>query len=54
MDSFVKEMARSGDAHKTKSELCGSQLTMRSPRRGSCFKSKPEYVTEELEMLLQF
>ena len=48
--SFVKKMARSDDVHKTKSELCRAQLTMWSPRRGSCFKSKSEYVTEELSM----
>ena len=49
--SFVKGMAKSDDVHKTKSELCRSQLAMWSPRRGgSCFKSKSEYVTEELGM----
>ena len=48
--SFVKEMSRSDDVHKTKSELCRAQLTMRSPRTGSCFKSKSGYVTEELSM----
>ena len=34
---------------ETQSELCRSQLTMCSPRRGSCIKSKAEY-TEELSM----
>ena len=38
--SFVKQTARSDDVHKTKSELCRAQLTMWSPRRGSCFESK--------------
>ena len=48
--SFVKEMSRSDDVRKTKSELCRAQSTMWSPRRGSCFESKSEYVTEELSM----
>ena len=49
--SFVKKMAESSDGmHKPKSESCRSQSTMCSPRRGSCFKSKSEYVTEELGM----
>ena len=43
-------MTRSDDVHKTKSELCRTQLTMWSPRRGSCFESKSEYVAEELSM----
>ena len=33
---------------RTKNELCRSQSTMCSPRKGSCFVSKSEYVTEEL------
>ena len=48
--SLVKKMAESDGMHKTKSELCRSQSTMCSPRTGSCFKSKSEYVTEELGM----
>ena len=48
--SFVKEMSRSDDVRKTKSELCRAQSTMWSPRRGSCFESKSEYVNEELSM----
>ena len=43
-------MAESDGMHKTKSELCRSQSTMCFPRRGSCFKSKSEYVTGELGM----
>ena len=48
--SFVKEMTRSNDLHKTTSELCRAQLLMWSPRIGSCFKSKSEYITGELSM----
>ena len=48
--SFVKEVAESDGVHTTNSELCRSQSTLCSPRRGSCFKSKSEYVTEELGM----
>ena len=39
-----------GDVHKTKSELCGSQLTMCLPKWGSCFKSRSEYVIEDLSL----
>ena len=48
--SFVKKMAESDGMHKTKSKLCRSQSTMCSPRTRSCFKSKSEYVAEELGM----
>ena len=47
---FVKKMAESDGMHKTKSELCRSQSATCSSRTGSCFKSKSEYVTEELGM----
>ena len=48
--SFVKKMAKSNRMHETKSELCRSQLTMCFPRTGSFFKSKSQYVAEELGM----
>ena len=48
--SFAMKMSEGPDVHKTKSEVCRAQLTMCSPRRGSCFESKSEYVTEELSM----
>ena len=48
--SFVKKMAESDGMRRTKSDVCRSQSTMCSPRTGSCFKSKSEYVTEELGM----
>ena len=38
------------DVRETQSELCRSPSTMCSLRTGSCFKSKSEYVTEELGM----
>ena len=44
------KMSEGPDVRETQSELCRSQLTMCSPRRGSCFDSKSEYVTEELSM----
>ena len=48
--SFVKEMAERDDAHKTKSELCRSQSTLCFLQKGSCFKSRSEYVIEEWSM----
>ena len=42
---FVKKMVESDGMH---GELCRSQSTLCSQRTGSCFKSKSEYVTEEL------
>ena len=50
MDSaFAKKMAEGSDVRETHSEMCRSQLTMFSPRRGSCIMSKAEYP-EELSM----
>ena len=48
--SFTMKMSKGPDVRQSQSELCQSQLTMCSPRRGSCFESKPEYTTEELSM----
>ena len=38
------------DVRETQSELRRFQLTLCSPRRGSCFESKSGYLTEELSM----
>ena len=48
--SFAMKMSEGPDVRETQSELCRSQLAMWSSRTGSCFKSKSEYVTEELSM----
>ena len=48
--SFVKKMAESDGVHEKQSEFCRSQSTTCSSRRGTCFKSKSEYVAEELSM----
>ena len=47
--SFAMKMS-GPDVRETQSELCRSQLTRCSPRRGSCLTSKSEYVAEELSM----
>ena len=48
--SFAMKMSDGPDVGETQRELCRYHLAMSSPRRGSCFESKSEYVTEELSM----
>ena len=44
------KMSEGPSVRETQIEMYQSRLTMCSPRRGSCFESKSEYVTEELCM----
>ena len=47
--SFVKEMTRIDDVHKTKSELCRAQLTMCSPK---CCCNKDERTKTHVKNIM--